>query len=99
MAANPVGTLKEARKSLSRASRHFEEVYQSQPEFSLAAERVRELFAELRPWLEDYSDEVRGVPPVVQSESDSETEAADGSPVGLRCNADPKEKHGQVESV
>lgn len=68
MAANErAALLKESRKSLSRAKRDFEGVYQGQDEFSLAAERVRELFTELRTWLEDYSDEVRGVPPVVQS--------------------------------
>lgn len=61
MAANHVALLKEARNRLARAERCFEQVYQSQSEFSLAAERVRELLQETRSWLEDYSEEVRDV--------------------------------------
>lgn len=59
MAANALPVLKEARNRLARAQRCFEQVYQSQPEFSLSAERVRELLQETRSWLEDYSEEVR----------------------------------------
>lgn len=61
MEPNVIPLLKEARNRLARAERCFEQVYQSQSEFSLAAERVRELLQETRSWLEDYSEEVRDV--------------------------------------
>ena len=69
--------LKESRNRLARSKRCFEEVYQSQPEFSLAGERVRELFIETQAWLDDYCEEVRaagGTHPVVQSENDRSEE-------------------------
>lgn len=59
MVPNASALLKESRNRLARSERCFEQVYQSQSEFSLAAERVRELFQETKSWLEDYSEEVR----------------------------------------
>lgn len=70
--------LKESRNRLARAKRCFEEVYSSQPEFSLAGERVRELFIETQAWLDDYCEEVRaagGTHPVVQSEDEQASSA------------------------
>ena len=83
--------LKESRNRLARAKRCFEEVYQSQPEFSLAGERVRELFIETQAWLEDYSEEVRasgGEYPVVQSENDRPAEVGTGE---VALNESPDE--------
>jgi hypothetical protein len=89
--------LKESRNRLARARRCFEEVYQSQPEFSLSGERVRELLIETQAWLDDYCEEVRqgGEYPVVQSENDRPAEVGTGEV----AQESPDDGAGQSETA